>query len=490
MSVTPMTPIPPAFALPEDPDIERQIKQELKRRMLELYTPYPKQRLFHRIGGQTGINARLLMAGNQLGKTLSAAAETAMHATGRYPDWWEGKRFTTGIKAWVAGATSQTTRDNPQRLLMGEVGEWGTGMIPERYIVDIKKSLHGVPDAIETVTVKHASGTLSRITFKTYDQGRLRWQGETLDVVWYDEEPPIDIYSEGNTRLQVRDGISYMTFTPLLGMSEVVARFLQEKPPGSAVITMTIEEAEHYTPEQRAKIIAGYPAHEREARARGIPMMGSGRVFPIDENLIIETPVEIPPHWPRIAGLDIGWDHPTACVWMAWDRDVDCVHVYDSYKLKEQTPVVHAAAIKGHGVWIPVAWPHDGLQHEKGSGIQIANQYRTQGVNMLRFHATHAPEKGKKEGTGGYSLEAGVSEMLIRMQTGRLKVSMNLNDWREEFRLYHRKDGLIVKKNDDLMSATRVGCMMLRHASVQVFRSAAPKLKGFRQTDRGMGVLG
>lgn len=478
-------------ATPEQEEaIALKIEQALARRKLEFYEPYPKQLAFHEAGGNPIVLDRLLMAGNQLGKTLSAGAEIAMHATGCYPPWWKGKRFTTGVKIWVAGATSQTTRDNPQRILMGEIGEWGTGMIPGNKIVEYKKSLHGVADALETVMVRHISGRLSRITFKTYDQGRLRWQGETLDVVWYDEEPELDIYTEGKTRLQVRRGISMMTFTPLLGMSEVVRRFLQEKPIGSHVTTMTIHEALHYTPEQRAEIIAAYPAHEREARANGVPMMGSGRVFPIDEKLLQEMPIQIPDHWPRIAGMDIGWDHPTAAVWLAWDRDTDIVHVYDAYRVKEQTPVVHAAAIKARGPWIPVAWPHDGLQHDVGSGAMIAKQYRELGVNMLRKKSTHAPEKGKKEDTGGYGVEAGIMDMLARMQTGRFKVAYHLNDWFEEFRLYHRQDGLIVKKGDDLMSATRMGVMMLRHAKIKLVRSTMPVLDGFIPSDPGMGVLG
>ena len=58
-------------------------------------------------------------------------------------------------------------------------------------------------------------------------------------------------------------------------------------------------------------------------------------------------------------------------------------------------------------------------------------------------------------------------EMLSRMQTGKLKVFEHLNDWWEEFRLYHRRDGRVVKEGDDLMSATRYALMMLRHASTK-----------------------
>ena len=477
-----------------DPEkLNREIQRALDRRKLYFYTPYPKQMEFHAAGNIPGVTERLLMAGNQLGKTLSAGAETAMHATGEYPSWWTGKRFSQPTQFWVGGDTSQTTRDNPQRILLGQVNEWGTGMLPGNMIEKITKHVHGVSDAAETVLVKHKpTGRTSRIQFKSYDQGRERWQGETIDGVWFDEEPPLDIYSEGKTRTQVKNGIVYLTFTPLKGMSEVVLRFLQEKPPGTIVISMTIHDALHYSAEQRQAIIKGYPEHEREARAMGIPIMGSGRVFPIKEEALKIDPFVIPAYWPRIAGMDIGYNHPTAVVWLAWDRDTDNLYVYECYRVKEQGPAVHAAAIKARGIWIPVAWPHDALQHDKGGGCeQIAKQYRDNGVRMLLKHATHPPPKGKKEGEGGYSLEAGVIALLERMQQGRFKVFRHLNDWFEEFRFYHRKDGLIVRERDDLMSATRVGTMMLRHAKIQIANNGTVgNVMPFQPSDPMMGVLG
>lgn len=224
------------------------------------------------------------------------------------------------------------------------------------------------------------------------------------------------------------------------------------------VTTMTIMDVDHYTEEERDQIVASYPAHEREARAKGIPTMGSGRVFPVPESEITVADCAIPRHWAQINGLDFGWDHPFAAVNLAWDRDYDRIYVTKVYRKKEATPVIHAASVKPWGEWIPCAWPHDGYQHDKGSGDQLKEQYRKQGLNMLPDHATH-PE-------GGFGTEAGLMEMLDRMQTDRFKVFSSLNDWFEEFRMYHRRDGKIVKERDDLMSATRIGVMMLRNAQV------------------------
>lgn len=226
--------------------------------------------------------------------------------------------------------------------------------------------------------------------------------------------------------------------------------------PGRAVVRMTIEDADHYTPEQRSAIIASYPAHEREARAKGIPTLGSGRIYPVQDADIVEPAIAIPRHWACIAAIDFGWDHPTAAVKLAWDRDADCVHLVNAYRKSQATPLIHAAALKPWGKGLPFAWPHDGIGHGKDGGRPLSDQYRDEGLNMLFEHATFE--------TGGNSVEAGIMEILDRMQTGRFKVAEHLVEWFDEFRMYHRKDGKIVKERDDLMDATRYGVMMLRFA--------------------------
>lgn len=224
------------------------------------------------------------------------------------------------------------------------------------------------------------------------------------------------------------------------------------------VTRMTIEDAGHYTDEQREAIISSYPAYERDARAKGIPVLGSGRIFPVSQEQIECEPFDIPKHWPEIGGLDFGWDHPTAASKLAWDRDEDKIYVTAAYKQKEQTPIIHAAAIKPWGEDLPWAWPHDGYQHDKGSGKELRSQYQDQGLNMLPEHATFED--------GGFGVEAGIMDILDRMQTGRFKVFKHLLDWFSEFHLYHREEGKIIKEFDDLISSTRYAIMMIRFAQV------------------------
>lgn len=203
------------------------LKRKKDRTRLISYRPYPKQKEFHRIGATA--NERLFMAGNQLGKTLAGGAECAYHLTGKYPDWWEGLRFDEPPLLWASGVTSETTRDNPQKSLIGPPAmeeEWGTGWIPGDLILNTTRAL-GVANLLDNATVKHVNG-VSQVSFKAYEKGREKWQGPTVALVWFDEEPPPEIYSEGKTRTNAHGVHTMITATPLKGMSEVIRSFLSE----------------------------------------------------------------------------------------------------------------------------------------------------------------------------------------------------------------------------------------------------------------------
>jgi phage terminase large subunit-like protein len=205
-----------------------ELSRRLNRTRLSRYSPYAKQLEFHAAGAVH--RERLLMAANQVGKTYCGAAEAAYHLTGYYPGWWQGRRWDRPVRAWAGSQSAEVTRDGLQKLLVGppkRESEWGTGLIPGDDIVDWARR-QGVPDALDGVTVKHVSGGVSTLGFKSYDQGRTKWQGETLDFVWFDEEPNLEIYMEGLTRTNATGGITWLTFTPLLGMSEVVHLFNKE----------------------------------------------------------------------------------------------------------------------------------------------------------------------------------------------------------------------------------------------------------------------
>jgi phage terminase large subunit-like protein len=443
-----------------------------KYRKLDFYKAYPKQQEFHNLGATK--RERLLMAGNQQGKTYCGGAEAAFHLTGEYPADWKGRRYDHPTTGWVCGESGVLVRDKPQAILCGKPGvvdDIGTGLIPKVSLKDWSLA-RGVTDAYDTIQVVHKTNGvedgISTATFKSYEQGRTKFQSESLDWWWADEEPPPDIYQELIARLTATGGMGFVTFTPLKGRTEVVIRYTDEPSPDRAVVNMTIEDAEHIKAEDRQKIIDGYDAHEREARARGIPLLGSGVIFTMSEAAVVEAAIQnVPLYWAKIWGIDFGIGHPFGAALLLWDKDNDIIHVHHAFKMHDGLPMNHARGMKNIGIDVPVSWPQDGTSRDKGSGVALQLLYKKEDLKMLHEHATW-PE-------GGNSTEAGVKEMQEREANGKLKYASHLSDLLDERRFYHRKDGQIVKIKDDILSAVRVGIMMKRFAKPVMLGSKKPQ---------------
>jgi phage terminase large subunit-like protein len=169
--------------------------------------------------------------------TFSAGGyEMACHLTGRYPPWWEGRRFRHPIRAWACGKTNETTRDIVQTTLLGDIEYQGSrkmvdgaGVIPKACIGLHSGSVtwkQGVADLIDTIKIQHVSGGWSKLGLKSYQQGRGAFEGTAQHVIWDDEEPPMDVYGEQMIRTATTKGIMMVTFTPLAGLSDVVQQFL------------------------------------------------------------------------------------------------------------------------------------------------------------------------------------------------------------------------------------------------------------------------
>ena len=435
------------------------------------FEPYPKQQEFMDLGAK--YPERLLIAGNQTGKSDAGGYETALHLTGVYPPWWKGLRFdqnTGPCDCWVGGPSGVAVRDGPQRKLFGEPGMadlLGTGFLPKAAIVGEPSSGRSATSAIDTGHIKHVSGGISSVSFKTYEQDRRHWQGPTKKFIWFDEEPGLEIYTEGLARLAATGGSHIMTFTPLMGFSDVVKRFLEESNARRIFVQMALTDAKHMTPEKIEATLSIYPRHEWAARRDGDPHLAGGLIFSASPDDLMEPKwgmmpgdagLLLPAYWPTIWGIDFGIDHPFAAVLLAIDRDTDSGHILAGFKIRDSLPLVHSDMMKRVAANVPVAWPHDGHVRDRNSGEEMASIYRKKhGLNMLAEHATFA--------TGGYSTEAGIFDLEVAMRGGRFKVNNQFSDWFQEFRLYHRdKQGMIVKVDDDLMSATRIAWMARRHA--------------------------
>ena len=287
---------------------------------------------------------------------------------------------------------------------------------------------------------------MSSLAFKAYKQGRKGFEGDEQDVIVLDEEPPADVYNECLMRTMTTNGLVLLGFTPLEGMSEVVMMFMpggkkpREGETSKFLVTATWDDAPHLTQKDKDELMESLPVHQRDARSKGIPSLGSGAIYPIAENDILIKPFEIPEYYPRAYGFDVGWNF-TAALWGAWDREADILYLWSEYKRGKAEPPVHVAAIKSRGDWIPgVADPAARASNQK-DGTKLLEEYRALGLDLTQ---------------ADNAVEAGIFDVYTRMVTGRLKVFNTLVAWLEEFRMYRRdKNGHVVKELDHLMDCVR-----------------------------------
>lgn len=406
---------------------------------------YAKHLEFFRAGAT--YSERCIMAANRVGKSEGLGAyETTLQATGKYPHWWQGKRFDKPITAWAAGTTGTTARDIVQFKLLGQPESRGTGMIPGDLIVKTTPKAGGVPNAVDTIIVQHVSGGFSRIKIKSYAEGRKSFEGTEQDFIWLDEECPLDIYTECLTRTMTTDGHIILTFTPLAGLTQTVLMFLpggniEEWSAGARCLIMaTWDDVPHITKKQKEKLLAGLPPAQRAARSRGIPSMGAGVIYPVLEEDVVCQPFEIPKHYKHAYGLDVGWNR-TAAIWGAIDPDTDVAYIYSDYYRSEAEPVIHVSSINARGDWIPGVIDPASRGRGQKDGSQLFTDYRKLGLNIRK---------------ADNAVDAGLTRVWNMLSTGKLKIFSTCLNTLAEYRLYHRNEkGAIVKENDHLMDALR-----------------------------------
>ncbi len=205
-------------------------------------------------------------------------------------------------------------------------------------------------------------------------------------------------------------------------------------------VDATWDDVPHLTKEQKKALWDSIPPHQRKARAKGIPQLGSGAIFPLDEDRIMVDPFEIPEFWPKAYALDVGWDC-TASLWGAWDRQSDIVYLWSEYKQGLGEPATHVDAVKSRGSWIPGVIDPAANGRGQRDGLRLMDDYT--GFGLYLTPADNA-------------VESGLFSVYRRMVSGRLKVFNTLVGFLEEFRIYRRdENGKVVKANDHLMDCCR-----------------------------------
>lgn len=458
-------------------DVERELRSRFA-----LYSPYPKQMEIH----NSLASGRCCSGANQSGKSIAGTHEAAFQATGIYPEWYKGWRMpsrkdvVTGENICaiiVAAPDSKTLRDSIMKKIVGsDFNDFTDGLIARRYMIDgsFVKS-RGVPGLLDNVQVRRADGSICTIYFRSYEQGRENLQSLTVDYVYCDEEPPLDVYAELMSRLSATGGHFFMAFTPLKGLTPIVQEYWNHDNPDKFLVCMSIYEVDHIAkfPEKIAQIKSNYSGlseSEREARMMGIPAMGSGTVFPVGDEVLKCDAFAIPKSWKRVAGLDFGrGDHPIACVWLAFSPE-GCCYVYDCFKLTRVGDADIASQILARGKWIPVTWPHDFV---RSSGIStIGDVTKSEGWKYKEIYDKYGiqfTDTNAKTEEGSTRVEAGLVEVRQAMVAGQFKVFSHLSEWFKEKATYlYKEDGSVTKEKDDLLDATRYAYIMRRYAVSEV----------------------
>lgn len=424
-----------------------------RRKILKMYPEtgpcrrglYAKQMTFFAAGA--AFRQRLFLAANRVGKTEGGGLyELVLHTTGWYPDWWIGRRFDKPVNCWAVGKTSKEVREVLQYKLLGPEGAYGTGLVPAECIRDTRRA-SGVADAVEIIYIKRKGGGESVITMKSCDQGREAFQGPEKDIILLDEEPPMDVYTECLLRTMTNSGMIMATFTPLLGMSEVVMSFL---PHGKIiegrisdskhVTTATWDDVPHLSEQAKKELWESIPPFQRDARSKGIPQLGAGAIYPVAEDDITVADFPIPDEWPRAYAMDVGWNK-TAAIWGARDPQTGVVFLYSEHYMGQAEPLIHAAGIKARGEWIRGVIDPASAGAGQIDGRVVLEEYQKLGLKLE---------------TAQNAVEAGLLVVWQMLSTGKLKVFKSLGNWFSEYRMYRRdENGKVVKKNDHLMDTTR-----------------------------------
>ena len=415
---------------------------------------------------------RAVIAANRTGKSYIVAFELSMHLTGLYPSWWTGKRYEKGINAWLVGESAEqmAAPEGIQEHVFGPFHDVGAGFIPKSNIQSWKPT-SGVRNSVKTAVIEHVSGTQSRLDLKTYSQGSGALMGASLQAIVVDEEPTNpDIYGQLVTRIAAacEDGRLLLSFTPENGMTPLVNLFFDETAPQHpGLLRVTIEDAHvdkggYLTDKDITRMYDNTPVIEHDMRLRGIPKMGGGAVYPVLPEDFTVDPFPIPEHWLRCSAIDFGWTHPTGMVWVALDSDTDCVYVYHVEKMAKTPVPVLASILRGKGSQIPVVWPHDGLNGTlAGGGSSLASQFTNEGVAMeIDPFKNPMDQAGKQDNR----VQPGLTEILTRLQTGRFKVFSTCTAFFNEYETYQydpKKEGQVIKRNDDLMDATRYATLSI-----------------------------
>jgi len=492
-------------AMRKNADIVEMARKFNKYFKLDNFRPYTYQERWFESGQHSTL--RYLSAANQIGKTFGGAVECAYHATGLYPEWWNGRRFKVTNKQviWVMGVSLESTRKVLQNYLLGtddatQTSELGSGLIPREHL-DLS-SLVRDGQTVKSINVRNEAGGYVSLYFYASTQDETTLHGQKVLFIWLDEQPSneLELSSIFAARTINTGGMVAITATPEKGATELWRQCKEDNSPHIHFQSATWDDAEHITPDVRERILAAIPYHEREMRSKGIPVAGVGAIYPFADDDVTCAPFEIPGHWKVIASLDFGVSglkDPSIILYIALNPE-DGVHYvfsewgsnmenktyanshlphYIAAKITGKAPenwerLTDNAEFQGMPVELPsivVKAPHDGANAQpdahSGSNLPRVEIMTKLGANMhhrlFEIPPDLAPlEKNRRSLHGSLGI---VTEMF---RLGKLKIFTTCTETLRERRGYQWiKKGqktVPIDKDNHYMDALRIGVIRVR----------------------------
>ena len=452
------------------------VAAEMEFNQLKYFRPFQHQKDFFATGASP---RRGILAANRIGKTVSTCYETAMHLTGLYPEWWQGKRFDKPVTAFVAGEGWEQVARVLQDELIGTKDikiktQIGTGAIPRDCIVTDTMRCDGAN--VLGVEIRHTSGANSYLLFGNYTQEVRNLQGFKLDFVVFDEQPPDAVFSELVTRTATTQGQVLCSFTPLKGLNGLVSKFWYDEA-GYEHVRVAWEDVPEYDPwgepfllaETRRQLERDYLPHEREARIAGIPVMGQGAIFQLRNWPTYKTgdyDFKSMNNTERIIALDLG---------LVRDKTVVS---YMFYNPREQEMWLHSQiVVKGTEEANPVNWiqhlmrpevfgcpivlPSDANTQGRYtmSSLSIRQLFEEYGLNVVANPVMNPPDS---EGKITNNKSFGVNVMRQMLELGTLHVNENCTEFLKEARNYFVDERGRFSDPDDCIDSARyavLGCL-------------------------------
>ncbi len=467
-----------------------EIEAELKKRRggdrLSAYNAgskkHKKQMAFHRSKKRN----RWVFGGNRSGKTECGAVECVWLLRGIHPY----RKNRKDVFGWCVSLSQQVQRDVAQAKILQ--------YLPRRWIADIVM-LSGRKDSpaggvIDQIKIKNVFGGISTLGFKSCDQGREKFQGTSLDFVWFDEEPPRDVYEECVMRVMDKRGDIFGTMTPLKGQTFIYREiFLNERKNPEIWYEFMSWEDNPFLPKKEIKLLEGaLPESSLDARKFGKFSGGKGLVYPeFDESVHVIKPFAVPCEWQDVISIDPGLNNPLSAHWYCVDWDGNVYVVAEHFAAGKDIDF-HADAIKK--ICAKLGWKRD-AQGRVHALIDSAAGQRT--LSSPKSVAELFAERGIVVNTRvNKDVFAGICAVKSYLKRdnggGNLYIFSDCANMIEEFKGYFWAEGdAPVKRDDHCMDELRYYIMSRPHAPTgarQLPPTLSDKLRRIKKLKNKKGV--